>query len=96
MEHWITVLTFLRTGFSVEPVEYLMHDRKGTIYRKLVELVIKEWEQYMVDQYLKENYCDFKGHSKFRNGSKQSNCQNAHSLVRNCGWVKTKYQSKCS
>ena len=68
MEYWITVLTFLRTGFSVEPAEYLMHDGKGAIYRELVELVIREREQHMVDQYPKENYCDFTDHAEGKKG----------------------------
>ena len=31
--------------------------------------------------------------NEFRNGSKQSNCQNAHSLVRNCGWEGIKFRN---
>jgi hypothetical protein len=41
---------------------------KGTIYRELVELVIKEREQHMVDQYPKENYCDFTDHAEGSGG----------------------------
>ena len=41
---------------------------KGTIYRELVELVIKEREQHMVDQYPKENYCDFTDHAEASEG----------------------------
>ena len=31
--------------------------------------------------------------NEFRNMSKQSLCQNAHSLVRNCGWEGIKFRN---